>query len=120
MGHLAEAHGGRGAPGRKVTLPVRPLVALALENAVEGCVREAYGGWVATYQGEVAAWAHDRLTEEERARVALALDDAVDEWMTALEDEPARDVVREAGVPTATVAKALLREMRQGLRAYAA
>jgi hypothetical protein len=83
-------------------------------------VREAYGGWVATYQGEVAAWAHDRLTEEERARVALALDDAVDEWMTALEDEPARDVVREAGVPTATVAKALLREMRQGLRAYAA
>lgn len=147
MGHLAEAHGGCGTPVRAVPLPVRPLVELAIENAVEGCVREAYGGLVATYQGEVAkdptlrqafariardetrhgalawavaAWVHERLTQEERARVAQARDEAIDELMVALEHEPAQDLVREAGVPNAAVAKALLREMRQGLRAYAA
>jgi hypothetical protein len=50
---------------------VRTLVEVAVENAVEGCVRETFGAAVSAYQGE---WAEDRAIR--RAMRAIAIDEA--------------------------------------------
>jgi hypothetical protein len=51
---LALAHGGRPRPRKVGLLPVRPLSEMAVENAVEGCVRETYGAAVALWQSQRA------------------------------------------------------------------
>lgn len=115
-----------------------PLFRFALENAVEGCVREAYGAVVAAYQGasasdpEVrAAFAQIALDEAEHAELSFD----IDAWVTPLLDagqrrrieaaktqawidlaaacdvEPAPEVVRVAGIPTAREAHALLAQL---------
>ena len=64
-------------------IAVRSLEAVAIENAVEGCVREAYGALVATHQ---AARAADPVVRLAMAPIAVdetrhaALSCAVDEW----------------------------------------
>ena len=64
-------------------IDVRSLEAVAIENAVEGCVREAYGALVATHQ---AARAADPVVRLAMAPIAVdetrhaALSCAVDEW----------------------------------------
>jgi hypothetical protein len=83
--------------------PMRSLEAIAIESAVEGCVRETFGALLATYQvgnirdpllreamariardetrhaalaWQVAGWLHGKLDVEARARVAEARRDA--------------------------------------------
>ncbi len=107
------------------------LEALALENAVEGCVRETYGALVATWQARAAgdaevraalapiardetrhaelawsldAWAQPRLDRAARARVAEARARAVDELQSEVVEPPAA-LVAAAGVPTAARAR---------------
>ncbi|MDQ3370499.1 MAG: ferritin-like domain-containing protein, partial [Myxococcota bacterium] len=67
-------------------LPCRSLAAIAHENAIEGCVREAYGALVATYQAERAAPAlravFRRIAADERRHAALAED--VHAWIMSL------------------------------------
>ncbi|NMO15765.1 hypothetical protein HPC49_03405 [Pyxidicoccus fallax] len=145
MQSLAARHG---APMPEVSVApftARSLEALALENAVEGCVRETFGallaGWQARRAGDVAvrealatiapdelrhaelswaihAWALDRLAPEARARVEEAQREA---WL-ALERESAESrlpehVAREAGLPAPDVALQLVRELARSLAA---
>jgi hypothetical protein len=99
MGSLARRYGGRVVAPARVRSPVRDLEAVARENAVEGCVREAWGALVAAWQARragdpavrsamaviareeaghaalawgVARWAEGLLGPEARARVAAA------------------------------------------------
>ena len=117
------------------------ILELALENATEGCVREAYGALIATHQaafagdGSVRAafeviaadegehaelsfdlgeWLASMLSPREIALVARAQDAAWDELATACDVEPATEVVVSAGMPTASAARQLL----AGLRAH--
>lgn len=64
----------------EVTSSERPLLAAALENAVEGCVREAWGALSAHYQAATAAepearllWESIATDETEHAELSLAL-----------------------------------------------
>jgi hypothetical protein len=71
----------------------RALEALAIENAVEGCVREAFGALLATYQATRAATRDVRdaftvIAADERRHAALAAD--VDRWACEQLDEAAR------------------------------
>ena len=65
----------------------RTLREIAIENAVEGCVRETYGAAVAVYQGE---WADDRAVRRTMRSIALdevehaSLGWAVDAWARSL------------------------------------
>jgi hypothetical protein len=128
----------RGATPPKVVVAepasARPLVDFAIENAVEGCVRECFGALVATGQATrardrrvgramsgiardetrhaalawaIARWVAPRLTDGERARVSAATRDA----LASLRDEMGalRDgIARELGLPTGDEARALV------------
>jgi hypothetical protein len=116
-------------------LGVRALFDVALENAVEGCVRETFGALIATFQAEraddaelaktlreiaddetrhaalswdCAAWANTQLAEDERAAIARAKRSAVDDLRVSLNRDNDDEVVRAAGLPTRTEALALL------------
>lgn len=116
-------------------LPVRSLLAIAIENAVEGQVRETYGALVAVHQAshakdtrvaavmrsiaadetrhaalawDVAEWIDSRLTSEERALVASARREAIAALRDALAAPVARDLVHDAGIPSAPKALAML------------
>jgi len=115
--------------------PVRTLAGVARENAVEGCVREAYGALLATWQARsardarerdvfaqiardetkhaalawsVAAWADRRLSMGERRRVRRAFDRAWQVLDTELAAPPPRALVREGFLPPAKLARAWL------------
>lgn len=134
--------------GASFELPVvapracRPLFELALENAVEGCVRETYGAIEAALQAElaadpavaramrmiakdearhaelswrIAAWAREKLDDDERR----AIDDAMHAAARDLAREAARDVSAEvatiAGLPTPAVATAAVERLATAL-----
>jgi hypothetical protein len=131
MTALALRHGGR-PPAPEVVLPSgRSLAELAIENAAEGCVRETWGAIVALWQSRTAvdpvaratfaaiardelrhaalAWAVDRwatplLTDEDRARVELAREQAVRELM----DAPDPVTIAVLGLPDAKDVRGLL------------
>jgi len=118
---------------------VAPLVdrtafAIALENAVEGCVGETYGALVAAFQAEraspelrpvlrriaqdeaahaelahdIARWLEQLLNPAERAAVERARRRALAELREAIRQEPDEDVVRIAGAPSSDEARVLL------------
>ncbi|WP_223642091.1 ferritin-like domain-containing protein [Corallococcus sp. EGB] len=133
-----------GTPQRPVVeeLPLRSLVDVALENAVEGCVRETYGALLAHHQAmhardlevrqamvhiaedetrhaalswDIDQWARPRLSEQERASLKEAQRRAV----ALLRQEVAvpfdASIVTEAGMPTPEAALALLDTLEQDL-----
>jgi hypothetical protein len=78
---------------------VRSLEGIAAENAVEGCVREAFGALVACWQAQVAAdpvirAAMKRIARDETRHAALAFE--VDAWVRGRLDTSARACVEEA------------------------
>lgn len=106
----------------------RPLFEVALENAVEGQVRETFGALVATFQGaraadnevraamrviardetrhsalawEIAAWAEPLLDGEQRAEIDLARRNAARDLRAELQVEPSAEARTLAGVPAA-------------------
>jgi hypothetical protein len=114
---------------------VRPLVAMALENAVEGCIRETYSALECAWQAEVAldpvvratmrriardemrhlalawgvhAWASSRLSPAERARVLDAQREAAAVLRAELGVDPNAALVAEAGLPRAVQSQALV------------
>lgn len=131
---LARRFGGIVSAVDVAPMAVRDLFALALENAVEGAVRETYGALVAAFQAERAAselrplyrriardearhaelahdidrWVQPKLTADERARIATARAAALEELRAAIAIEPSSSVVRVAGMPTAAEARILL------------
>jgi hypothetical protein len=71
MSGLAQRYGAQVGAVAVEDAAVRSLVEVALENAVEGCVRETYGAAVAAFQGECAG---DRAVR--RAMRSIARDEA--------------------------------------------
>jgi rubrerythrin len=140
VGELARARGCEPVPVDVTPAGPRSLLAIALENAREGCVRETWGAAVAVAQGEragdgevrkameqialdelghaalswdLAAWLETRLSGEERAAVAEERARAVAE----LEGEIAQEVPsawRAAlGVPSQAESVAIFAGMRE-------
>jgi hypothetical protein len=146
--HASEMERLAGAYGARVEVPtvtkraVRPLFDIALENAVEGCVRETFGALVAAWQSEHAEdtdirgamqriagdearhaalgwrifeWTNDMLSVPERARVMDAMMGAVRELEAGARVEPDRTIAATLGLPSAVRATALVRAMRSEL-----
>ena len=100
---LARLRGGLPARAFVSPQPARSLLEIAIENAVEGCVRETYGALLGAHQ---AAYATDRAIRHEMARIAAdearhaALSHSVHGWLMAQLDETERarvfDAQREA------------------------
>ena len=126
-----------GAPRAPELVPARPrdLEAIAIENAVEGCVRELFGVVVARWQADhaedvnvraamarlaadelrhaalafqVAAWTHGRLSPAARARVEASRSRAVEELAEEVQRPVPPDVARALGLPSAQQARALI------------
>jgi hypothetical protein len=121
-------------------LPVRDLLAVAAENAREGCVRETFGAVSAAYQAEHARdpelralmttiardearhaflawridhWARSVLPSASRARVDDARRAAAAELARGVETaSPPPRLASAAGLPSGPVARALLEKTR--------
>lgn len=143
MGSLAMRFGADAEPSVvEEAASIRSLYEIALENAIEGCVRETYGAVVANCRAgeaqdpavaavmaeiaddesghaglswEIAAWLEPQLTEGERERLERAKRDAV-RWLAheVLAPPPA-EIVRTAGMPPANVAARLVAQLDQTL-----
>ncbi|MBK7401983.1 MAG: hypothetical protein IPJ34_38485 [Myxococcales bacterium] len=137
MRALARRHGAHHVrPPRVGESPVRELVAIAVENAIEGCVRETWGAALAWFQATHAAdpivrsamariardetqhaalgwslhhWAMTRLPAAQRAEVARALEGARAALHLAVATVPDQDIRHRLGLPDATQAAALVR-----------
>ncbi|GAC1596606.1 MAG: hypothetical protein NVS4B10_05720 [Myxococcales bacterium] len=105
MSKLARRSGARVPAVDVEPVGVRSLVEMAVENAVEGCVRETYGAAVAAYQGE---WAADRSIR--RAMRSIAIDEAEHASLGWAVDAWARSRISPAQL-------ALVEAARQGARA---
>lgn len=120
---------------------VRSLEELAVENAVEGCVRETFGALVAGYQAEVAAdgpvrrlfatvaedetrhaelawdvaaWLESRLDASARERVRGARLRALDELVAQIAvTVPGEELVRRCGAPSVEVSNVLVEGCRE-------
>jgi hypothetical protein len=139
VGELARAFGVVAPRAEVGPARVRPLLAIAIENAVEGCVRETFGALIASWQGEHARdfrvratmkriardearhaalgwriheWAMTRLDSSERARVEDVMARAIEELEGSSRVEPDRSVARTLGLPASPQAVALVAAMR--------
>lgn len=79
ISNLARRHGGEAAKiiNADERLPLRSLEEVALENAVEGCIRETYGAWQAFTQSRESPDSEfralmRRIAEDEMRHAALA------------------------------------------------
>jgi hypothetical protein len=129
--HLARRHGAQLAPSASPAAARRTLRELAIDNVVEGCIRETFGAVVAAYQARAAAdpairtvmhtiagdetmhaqlawqihaWLTPKLSDNDRDVVA----DAARRARAELHGAPDVDTVRIAGIPDATVQRELL------------
>ena len=132
---LARRFGVPVPPVKSEPLAPRSLLEIALENAVEGCVRETWGALIALRQAERAAepsiratmsriapdevrhaelaWAVDRwltprLTATERAQVRAARVTALSELQRAAQVVADPDVCLRLGLPGAEESRAML------------
>ncbi|MDC0713885.1 ferritin-like domain-containing protein [Stigmatella sp. ncwal1] len=123
-------------------LPLRSLFEVALDNAVEGCVRETFGALVAHHQAANArdegirqamariaedetrhaglSWAIDRwaqaqLSDSERALLREARDKAVAALREEMAHPPEAVLIEEAGLPAPEVASAMMDSLTQDL-----
>jgi len=114
---------------------IRTLAEMAIENAVEGCVRETYGAAVAALQGESAgnlsirramraiavdeaehaslawavdAWARPRLAAGERAQVKAAREQARAQLITTAREPVPPELSTTLGLPTPAAAEHLI------------
>jgi len=125
-----------------VTPRSRDLRAFAIENAVEGCVRETYGAALATFQAARAnasdvreamttiaedesshaslsfaidAWLATHLGADERREVEAARARAIDALAEHLETAPRRAFDAELGMPSREEARAMFSALRGGV-----
>ncbi|HEX9296585.1 MAG TPA: hypothetical protein VF881_12145 [Polyangiaceae bacterium] len=139
---LGRRFGGTYAPPVVKAQPRRTLEAIAIDNAIEGCVRETYGALVATFQAKMARdaqvraamtriardeirhaalswqldhWLSTRLDAEGREQVACAKRAARTELAASLGAAQASDVLEVAGLPPPEVARELLDHLSQAL-----
>lgn len=107
MARIARRFGGEPPRVRIAPARARNLEALALENAVEGCVRETFGALVASWQARNAQDAELRhemtriaFDETRHAALAWAIARAIE---TRLDDRAKRRVARARGRAVATL-----------------
>jgi hypothetical protein len=135
MKALCRRWGARPERASVASVPGRKLEAVAIENAVEGCVGETYAAVVAAWQAvhardarvrtvmgkiareeaqhaalswQVGQWASRRLGPTERRRVAAATRAAIEALRNGVAVEPPRELVETVGLPTAAEATRLL------------
>lgn len=138
MHELALQRGGLPVAVRTTAFQARPLFELALENAVEGCIRETYGALVAAHQATrardlelrlvlrsiapdesrhaalahaVHGWATERLDLASRERLRRAQLGAVFELARECSVAPDAELIEAAGLPDSGMACALLGEL---------
>lgn len=138
MGALAWRFGAAPLEPEIDPAPARTPFDIALENAVEGCIRETFGALVGACQAlnagdpsiaeemavvaedeirhaelswALAAWLEPRLTADERARIEAAKREAVEELRLSAARPFHPDVVRVAGMPEPVVAVALVDQL---------
>jgi hypothetical protein len=99
MAALARNEGATVTPARAAASSDRSLLEAALENATEGCVREAWGALSAHYQAATAVapearqlWRDIAVDETEHAELSLALHD----WFMLQLSPPERELVEAA------------------------
>ncbi len=136
---LAQRFGGRPAAVALEPLQARSRFEIALENAVEGCVRETYGAIVAHHQASlaqdpevaavmtsiaadetrhaqlswrVAEWLEPQLDAAERDALRVAQTRAIAQLVREVEEDalPGRDA-RAIGWPSPSVGRALVQRM---------
>ena len=142
MARLARAHGAKVPRVEAPAMSVRDLESIARENAVEACVGETYGALLAMWQAEhagdedvraamraiapdelrhaalgwaIAAWADRGLDESARTRVAAARSRAVSALLHSTHIEPAAEVARATGAPSARDHARLAETMRRAV-----
>jgi hypothetical protein len=142
MARLARRYGGRPRGPRRGTCHVRPLAELALENAVEGCVRETYGALLAWLQAaragdaqvrqalapiaveetahahlawEVARWVQPRLRPAERRQLKQAQRAVIAQLGVTASAAVSPALVQQAGLPPPALAQRLLRAAERTL-----
>ena len=98
-GRLARRYGATPPPPAVAAVPLRPLNEVALDNAVEGCVRETYGALVAHHQALHARDAEVReamvrIAEDETRHAGLSWD--IDRWARSRLSAPEQSALREA------------------------
>jgi hypothetical protein len=141
MTELARGRGVEAAKVRAKRRGVRSLERIAVENAVEGCVRETFGAALAMMQArtardagvraamariardeaqhavlawDIARWLDTQLTPEAQARVRRARSRAADAMVEASSGAD-EDAMRDLGLPEAEHAQALARRLRTSL-----
>jgi hypothetical protein len=139
---LARRYGGTPRSPSIARGPLRSLEAMAVENAVEGCVRETYGALLATRQAElardpvvratmmriardetqhaalswrVARFLNTKLDAQARRNVERAKRAAALELSSSVSSEPASSFADLAGLPSPAEAARLADEMRRAL-----
>lgn len=136
MESLAARFGAKSAPVRVRRQGPRTKLAIALENAVEGCVNETFAALVASHQArfandvavrramariaadetahaalalDVDRWLHPSLTPRERARVARAKARAAEAIVASWRSDPV--IANEMGLPSVPLGRALAKEL---------
>jgi hypothetical protein len=140
---MAARHGVRAPVARVPSRAGRPLVEVARENAVEGCVRETYGAVVAAWQARTARdprtravmariardegqhavlawavdhWARTRLAPDQRRAIDLARRQVAQELVTTVAAaDPEPSLAGPLGLPSAREAGSLARQALQSL-----
>lgn len=138
MQRLARRCGARCPPVRVRHPRVRSLEAMAIENAVEGCINETFGALLMTWQaqhaptaelrktfskiaedetghaalsGELAAWSEAQLGDRARARVARARAQAVRTLLQSTKQLENKAFEKIVGWPTAQERSLLIEKM---------
>lgn len=146
MSELAQSYGQSPVRATIAAPRARSFFDFALENAVEGCVRETFGAVQAEVQARTAGdrriaaamhkiareeaghaelswriheWAWERLDTAERQALQAAQRRAVSELEREVEQLPSAELCRVAGLPDARVSQALLRDLQAQLFAPA-
>jgi rubrerythrin len=144
---LAQRRGADIVAPRIADVPARDLLALAVENAVEGCVHETWAALVAAHQARAAhdpalraafaeiaadearhadlawaidAWLSEQLDEAARAEVAAARRSAVRALATGLAEAPEHAELVALGLPSPRVALQLCAGLDAALWSQAA
>jgi hypothetical protein len=136
---IAHARGKGVAKSPRLRLASRSLVEIAIENAVEGAIRETWGAVVAAHQAtfatdleirnafvaiapdeaghaelaaDVACWLESRLAPDERAQVILARRAAIGALVQEIASPPIASVREPLGLPSAAKSLSLFTAAR--------
>lgn len=142
MTELAARHGAHVPALALREVAARDTLSLALDNAVEGCVRESFGAVVGRYQAlhatdpeissameqisgdelrhatlawKIGAWLEARLPPTERARVGAARQRAVEELKSELASPTSDELQRRLGLPAPAAALSMLAVLEETL-----